>query len=273
MKTLILYFIFFFNFYFAWSQKTNFTLFAGSANYNGDLQPKQYTLKHAHPALGIGLEYELTAQLYITTGIKFSKLSGEDSTTINYKRNLNFSTNITELQGSLTYDIINLQEHNFTPYVFAGIAIFHFNPYTKSLTGQKVYLQPLGTEGQGFFPGRKKYALTQISIPFGIGLKYTISNNLRIGLELSFRKTFTDYIDDVSTYYVDKNALLAHNGPVAVTYAFRGDDLANRTYPKEGKKRGNPTLNDVYYFTGLTFCFRIGKRTNEYYETKYQKRF
>jgi hypothetical protein len=102
-----------------------------------------------------------------------------------------------------------------TPYVFVGVAVYHFNPYAYDTTGKKVYLQPLSTEGEGLpqYPGRKEYALTQLAIPFGGGIKFRITDRVVLAYEIGMRKLFTDYLDDVSNTYVSETVLLAAKGP------------------------------------------------------------
>ena len=242
------------------AQKLHLTTFAGVSNYQGDLQDKKFTFQQAHLGLGIGAAYELTDQLYVTAGFKAGKLSGDDKRSVkNAARNLNFSSPLTEFETGLEYDLLNLNEHRLTPYFFAGVAVFHFNPSTLDSNGNKVFLQPLGTEGQGFYNGRTRYKLTQISIPFGGGVKFALSDDIRVGVEIGLRKLFTDYIDDVSTTYVDKTLLLLNNGPQAVSLAFRGNELkTGNVYPPDGTVRGNPKSKDWYYFSGVTLSFRLG---------------
>ncbi|HUS00550.1 MAG TPA: hypothetical protein VMY77_02420, partial [Chitinophagaceae bacterium] len=153
---------------------------------------------------------------------------------------------------------IDPYEHKVIPYVFAGIGYFHFNPYTEVTPGNKIFLKPLSTEGQGFVSGQVPYNLSQFSIPFGGGIKLSLSDDVRVGVELSLRKTFTDYLDDVSTIYVDDNILLANRGQLAVDLAYRGDDVGSGPYPVEGTPRGTLAAKDWYYFTGVTLSFRLG---------------
>ena len=134
--------------------------------------------------------------------------------------------------------------HSLTPYVFGGIALYHFNPYTRDTSGTKYYLKPLSTEGEGFIDGRNNYNLTQFAIPFGAGVKLSLSDNVNVGFELGYRKLFTDYIDDVSTTYVDQSSLLVNRGSKAVELAYRGGELKNgsslsasRNYKRQFKKR------------------------------------
>ncbi|MES2880762.1 MAG: DUF6089 family protein, partial [Bacteroidota bacterium] len=124
-----------------------------------------------------------------------------------------------------------------------------------------VYLQPLNTEGQGIqgYPSQP-YKLMQFAIPFGAGIKYAISDKVHLGLETGLRKTFTDYLDDLSTNYADANDLLAQRGQLSVDLAYRGDELPNGdiNYPAKGQTRGGAKYKDYYYFTGLHLTFKLG---------------
>ncbi len=233
--------------------------FAGLSNYAGDLQSKVFTFSQAHPAFGIGAGYEVSDKIFISGGVTFGKVSGDDKlNNRNTQRNLNFTSSITEGHIAGEYYILNPYEHSLSPYLFAGVAVYHFNPYTHDSAGNKFFLPPLSTEGEGFYQNRKNYGLTQFAIPFGGGIKFSVSENFRIGLEGGMRKLFTDYLDDVSTTYVDQNLLLNNRGAKAVELAFRGGELKNgSTYPLDGVQRGG-SKKDWYYFTGLTASFRLG---------------
>ncbi|HET7899504.1 MAG TPA: DUF6089 family protein [Flavisolibacter sp.] len=244
-------------------------VFAGTANYIGDLNDKPY--KRTKPAAGLTLGYEISDRVMLRTGLTFAKVEGGDpysgSDFLKQNRNLSFQSGITEfnLLGELT--VFNLYNIRWSPYFFGGVALYHFNPYVKDSNGTKVFLKPLSTEGQGLtdYPDRKPYALTQFAIPFGGGIKYNINENIRLGLEIGFRRLFTDYLDDVSTTYVDENALLAAKGAEAIRYSYRGGEVPGEVpqypdagYPQKDATRGNPKTHDWYYFTGLHLTFRLG---------------
>ena len=185
--------------------------------------------------------------------------SAADKLGRNKQRNLNFTSGLTEGHLGLQYYITPLADHALTPYVCVGVALYHFDPYTHDTSGTKYYLRPLSTEGQGFVDGKKNYNLTQMAIPFGAGVKLSLSENINVGLELGLRKSFTDYLDDVSTKYIDRSILLAAEGPKAVEMAYRGGELknGNPTYPAAGTARGNPKTKDWYYFSGITVTFKL----------------
>jgi hypothetical protein len=164
----------------------------------------------------------------------------------------------------IEYDQTDLYR-KFRPYLLAGVGVFHFNPQgTDPLTGNWVALRPLHTEGQGFpeYPNRKEYKLTQLNIPMGIGIKYFFNDNMNLSFEIIHRKTFTDYIDDVSTTYVDPAVFYA-NLPLA--QAQMAERISNKSGPAgspfypAGSKRGTPTNNDSYYSAG----FKLGVRLDD----------
>ncbi|MBA2250053.1 MAG: outer membrane beta-barrel protein, partial [Chitinophagaceae bacterium] len=241
------------------AQKLWVNAFAGLANYAGDLQGRPFTFSQAKFAYGAGVSYEVSERVFVRGGLTFGKVAADDKkNNKNTIRNLNFTSPLSEGHVAVEYYLVNLTEHSISPYIFAGVAVYGFNPYTHDTSGKKIFLKPLSTEGEGFYPNRQNYKLTQFAIPFGGGIKMALNENVRIGLEYGLRKLFTDYLDDVSTTYVDQNLLLANRGPEAVALAFRGNELKNgSTYPADGAKRGG-IHKDWYYFGGLTASFRLG---------------
>jgi hypothetical protein len=153
----------------------------------------------------------------------------------------------------------------FRPYGVIGVGMFKFNPQgTDPLTGEWVDLKPLHTEGQGSaqYPDRKEYKLTQMNIPMGFGAKYFISESVNLSLEILHRTTFTDYIDDVSTTYVDPS-LFYQNMPLqqaqlAQRMANKSGNNGATTQYAPGAKRGTATNNDAYYSVNFKLGFRLG---------------
>ncbi|MGG9970256.1 hypothetical protein ACQ33O_00565 [Ferruginibacter sp. SUN002] len=212
------------------------------------------------------------------------------------QRNLDFRSKVWEAYAAIefsptAYAMRNTEnESRLRPYFFAGVGAFHFNPQGSLADAEgniRWYdLRPLRTEGQGMseYPDRKQYKLTQINIPMGGGIKYFLSPKVNIGLEIAYRKSFTDYIDDVSTKYIDpkyfdkyltpENALVAKEiyNKIGVTY-FRG------TWGYPGDKRGTETNADAYFTVGFKIGVRIGhefegpERWRERRQTKCPVRF
>ena len=198
-------------------------------------------------------------------------------------RNLDFKSNIWEAYGAIEiFPIMLLKQGDedyqpkLRPYVFGGVGVFHFNPQGSltDVNGNKTwhYLEPLHTEGQGFaeYPTRKPYSLTQLNVPMGGGLKYLLFDNVNLAIELLYRKTFTDYIDDVSTSYIDPNLfnkyLSAADANIAIPIHDKSFGVYTRTDP--GLQRGNPKNNDAYF----SLLFKLGLRLTGNYENDYNKR-
>ena len=230
-------------------------LFGGFSNYIGDLQSKTYTTQQASGALGAGLQYDLTNHWSLLTNLNYGQIGASDAYANQADlraRNLSFQSKIYEWNVLAEYNLLDLSEHRMTPYGFVGLAVFHFNPYAYDTTGKKVYLRPLSTEGEGLPGYHKPYNLTQLSIPFGGGIKFRVSDNVVIAYEIGLRKTFTDYLDDVSGTYVNEATLLAAKGSEAVEMAYRGNEVkGGAAYPAAGTIRGNPKNKDWYYMSGI----------------------
>ncbi len=246
--------------YISCAQNFHVNLFAGTSNYQGDLQEKRFTFSQSHFAGGVGLSYDLSDRLSVRSGLMLARVSGDDKYGVrNQVRNLNFTSNLSEVNLGLQYHLTPLGAHALTPYIFAGLAVYHFNPYTYDTSGARYYLQPLSTEGEGFIDGVKNYKLTQFAIPFGGGIKLSLSDNLSVGIEFGLRKLFTDYLDDVGGPYVDQALLFANRGAKAVELAYRSNELKNGApYPVANTVRGGPKNKDWYYFTGVTASFTLG---------------
>ena len=248
------------------AQQWFFNLQAGAANYDGELQTHKYTFQESHPGGGIGLGYEVNPHLTLSTDILLTQISGNDKYSNNFgsrERNANFTSNIFEWSVRAEYILFDLQDRSISPYIFAGLGIFHFNPYTNDSLGKKVFLQKIGTEGEGMPGYPAPYKLTQLAIPLGLGLRLALSDNVRVSLEAGLRKTTTGYLDDIHSTYVDYNTLVAGRGIEAAELAYRLGELKGvdhtsgaPNYPRGGTPRGDGH-DDWYYFTAIRISFRI----------------
>ena len=241
---------------------TMFGIFTGLVNYQGDLQPSSFTFDHSRFAFGLNLRKPLNRWLSFRAGFNIAKIEAADRHNRDYlvKRNLSFYTSIKELNAGFEINLLDMSTKRFSPYLYGGVSVFQFNPWTYDETGNKVFLQPLGTEGQGLaeYPDRKKYKRVQPALAFGGGARIALNDDINVGVEFNQRKTFTDYLDDVSTTYADQNLLLAANGQKAVDLAWRGDEVpGGSSYPHAGEQRGTPTEMDWYYFIGIPFEIKL----------------
>jgi hypothetical protein len=239
------------------AQKTNeIGLYLGGSYYIGELNPTGHLNSLTRPAAGIVYRHNFGYRFSIAGSALFGSVQGIDARTSSFEqqqRNLSFRSRIYELAARCEFNFIEYQigndHHQFTPFLFAGIAVFNFNPKA-SFGNQWVALQPLRTEGQS-----KGYLRTQLSIPFGAGFKMNLARRIGLVIDWGMRKTFTDYIDDVSTVYADPAALAA-NGAAAVALADRSLTPADNV----GRQRGNPRNKDWYCFCGLTLTFQLSEK-------------
>lgn len=239
--------------------------FGGSA-YQGDISPDAVNLSSAkvHPSLGVFFRYNANKYLSVRGSFNYGTVSGDDAEANDesrQRRNLSFQSDIYEFAVTGELNIFGFQaeglQKRYSPYLFGGIAVFRFNPET-NYQGELIELQPLGTEGQGMEGFGEKYKLTQISIPMGAGMKFAISERFIIGAEVGFRKTFTDYLDDVSGTYVSYEELLRGNGELAAALGNRSGELNPNDEPivvETGQVRGNPGVDDWYAIAGLTLSY------------------
>ena len=268
------------------SQKIEFGGFVNSSQYFGDLREDLQTRNGVGDFLGYGLKhvraggagfvrYNASPNVSLRFNVGFSQIKGDDAlanASKNKNRNLSFKSNILEFAALAEYNLrafefsrSYLGGANSTPYLFGGLAVYHFNPMGLYKPTNKYYaLQPLGTEGQGLleYPARPRYALTQINIPLGIGYKFIINQNFRLGIEAGYRFCFTDYIDDVSRTYVDNNTLLANYGPdrPSAYFADRRPEIG-LARQAEGEIRGNPNNRDGYFLLGVSLSYVVFKST------------
>ena len=248
-----------------YAQDLRLNLFGGLANYSGDLQDRALTFQQARYSFGLWASYDINPYVMLRGGLHVAKVGADDRfqrNPANQLRNLSFQTNIIELHAGAEYHFLGMDNRVFSPYVFGGLGGFYYNPYAFDQGGNKVFLKPLSTEGQGVagYPDRQPYSLTQFTVPFGVGVRMVLTDRVDVGVEFGYRKTFTDYMDDVSRSYIDQNALLLARGPKAVEMAFRTPELpthSNDPYPVNLEKRGSPQYKDNYYFFGLTLTYRL----------------
>ncbi len=225
--------------------------------------------------------------LGVRFALNYGSVSGDDAT-IESKggmeefrklRNLSFRSHIWEtFVAAEFYPTVFLENdpsdlfHKIRPYGVIGVGLFNFNPQGKDpLNGQWVNLRGLSTEGQGFneYPDRENYKLTQVMLPMGAGIRYFLNDQVSLSLEVILRKTFTDYIDDVSTTYIDPK-LFDNNFGTGSAKAELAKRMADKTQNTQalrtdpGAQRGTPTNNDSYFTGGLKLSFTLGGNNNPY---------
>lgn len=242
----------------------------GLCNYLGDLQPKTFTYEQSNYVFGVQGRYNFDGNVVGRFGFNYGKLEGYDrksGVASLIARNLSFESPIFEISVIGELNLVRFgsnkagkdyKYYKVAPYLFGGFNLFSFNPQA-NYNGKSYDLQPLGTEGQGIpNSGISKYRLTQIGLPFGAGLKYEFQPNIVLSYEFGWRKTFTDYLDDVSGNYYDVNEIAKYRGDIAAELSYRGDEVnPNATIPKKGSQRGDLENDDWYLMNVITVSYKI----------------
>ena len=129
------------------AQELEVGVFGGGSYYLGDLNPSVHFR-------GTGLAYGVVARYTLNTrwALKFNgyrgKIKGNSAQSwFLPDRNLSFSSPVTDISAVVEFNFLpyftGSQRSFITPFVYAGIGMFFFNPSSNG-----VKLQPLGTEGQ-----------------------------------------------------------------------------------------------------------------------------
>ncbi len=251
---------------------TNFLGELGGADREGTNFVRDLEISMTRPATHIGLRYRITETISTKAMLSYGFLRGDDkltNETYRHYRNLAFRSVIVEFSNQFEYSIIReKQGHRYNlrrvrglkgfktnTYFFVGFGVIYFNPKNK-YQGKWYALQPLGTEGQGLVPTRQKYSRINMCIPFGIGFKYGINRRANIGIEFGARKTFTDYIDDVSTTYFDNQMIREAKGDIAA-YLADPSDGSNPTWTAAYQQRGDAKDKDAYMFLIINLTYKL----------------
>ncbi|HWA32474.1 MAG TPA: DUF6089 family protein [Cyclobacteriaceae bacterium] len=214
----------------------------GTSSYFGELSNDGDYIQ-ANPNVHAGLQYYLTRKIGVRVEAAWFQLSGSDSKatpeSARQPRNLSFHENNFELSAVGIYNFFPqgrsfYQRPQFNVYGFGGIGLMYFNP-TTDYQGKKYQLAPQHTE-------LVSYSQVIPVIPLGLGVRFKIGPFMNLSFEGGFRKTFTDYLDDVSTVHHD-----ASKFPTALAYALsdRRPELGLTPAP-DGYIRGNPKTDDAY---------------------------
>ena len=235
---------------------------AGGMNYLGDLNG-QSAFGTPNLAYGFGFRYRIDTRWALRGEFSMGRVaSGDDIIPL---RNLGFRSDITELSLVAEFNFTSYGEGrsdgSWTPYLFGGLAVFHFDPMAQVVDADGamrwVELQPLHTEGQASvqYPDRKPYLLFQVSMPFGVGVKCRLGRHCSLSAEYGFRKTWTDYLDDVSKTYVEAEVLRANytDGELAAQLADRSGEVRPGYVNAPGIKRGDDSLDDWYAYFHVSF--------------------
>ncbi len=271
-------------------------------NYWGDMAPRpnlgSFYVPLTRPKLGANYSYKFGPRISGRAALSWGRITGDDSRAAGREgdniyrnvRNLNFRNDIKELSVVGLVDLYEnrrsyLRRPKYNAHFFAGVSVFHHNPKTywnggSGLDAGWYALQPLGTEGQNIanqedYPNR--YRRIQVAIPFGVGFTYRLDRRWDLGGEIGIRKTFTDYLDDVSTNYAAKSDLMGQSGEIGLASALLSDRSSSATPPpgyftqtevingvtfqnvngwgRRGDQRGDPGDKDWFFTAGIQLSY------------------
>ncbi len=214
----------------------------GVASYYGDLQATAIIPK---PSLLFEYSKGLTRHIVHRYSLSFYKIGALDSKTGSSgleSRNLSFQSINVEFATIFEFRGFDSHEEKwsvFNPYAFVGIGLTTNSPKA-DFNGKKYGLRKLRTE-------TIKYSGVTPVIPFGVGIRIKPVSLALLVLEVGYRLTFTDYLDDVSTHFRDPTEL---SSDMARQLADRRPEIGLSPL-KPGSKRGNPEHNDGYIMTSL----------------------
>ena len=272
-----------------------------SLNYYGDLSPAperiSTDLSLTKPGIGLLFGKKVSPILSLRATFLYGTLSGSDRKSADkndpnngiyrYRRNLSFRNRIVEFSFVGMFDFkrndgFYTDREKWIPYTFVGIGLIRHNPQAiapdKDLNGnplpnagQWVDLKGLGTEGQyaklsdkDANHGIKPYSRIQPVIPFGLGIRMKINEQLDASAEIGFRLLFTDYVDDLSRNYVDLGAL---DSDLARAMSYRTNEFMPPTYTYTSEKDGNVYSVVQGYGHEHKGNVRGNKKDNDFYTT------
>lgn len=258
------------------AQENEFGVLAGASQYLGDLNPK-FSFKQTRYAVGGLYRYNFNNRTALRVGVTYSLISGSDSK-INksdpykYLRNLDFNSQIITLEGLFEINffkyILGSKDHRWTPYMYAGLSMFYYNPIT-NFRGDRIKLESVGTEGQKNqnIEGKKGYSNYSLAIPFGGGIKFALNNNWSLNVDISSRRTFIDYIDDVSGIYPNfEDDGFGYYDPntgenIGILLSDRSQEISTTPIGRYGQQRGTSKDRDRFnfYSIGITYTIRTSK--------------
>lgn len=260
-------------------QYTSIGVNVNAANYFGDIEPNvnfaSFRGGDTRYNVGLSIEHRFFPRISLRGNLSYSRLAGDDQKSAdpsdanarfrNY-RNMTIRNNVAELNGQVVVDLIEnrnnyLKRPDFVPFVFAGVGVFYHDPQGRVqsnsmatdglVVGQYYSLQSAKTEGGA------GYSNIALSIPFGGGVRYRINRNLDASFEITWHKTFTDYLDDVGGKFADVNDLTT---PVA---RYFGHDVtaanANTGFNNAGEIRGK-SGNDWFITTGFSLNYILNPK-------------
>ena len=223
---------------------------SGGCYYLGDLNPGKHFL-NTRAAFGIVARYTIDTRWALKLSAIHGSVKGRSSSSgFLPDRELSFSSTVGDIAAVVEFNFrpffTGSIMNGISPYIYAGFSVFFYNPVSNGIS-----LRQMGTEGQNVgYLGRKPYGSTNYSIPFGLGAKFSLTRLLAMQIYWEMHKTFTDYLDDVSTTYYLQGSSIKTNDQAALL-----SDPTRDHYP--GMQRGNEKNHDWFAFFGVAFTYKF----------------
>jgi hypothetical protein len=165
-------------------QRSEIGFGVGTFNYTGDLV-RTYNLAFSKPAATVFYRSNISSVISFRTAITGGKIGASDTRKpidpFATTRAASFNLFLLEGSGTFEYHFLNWRDDKrrlrFTPYLFAGAALFGIS---------------------GVQQKNGEYSNIQMAIPFGGGMKYVLNPKYYLAFEFGMRKTFFDYLDNIS---------------------------------------------------------------------------
>jgi hypothetical protein len=231
-------------------QYSELGIFVGGSRYKGELSPHLFDIKFIHPSAGVFYRRNRTRHWSWKLEANYAKVSGNDADlSEGYENNRNLSFTSSIIEGTFVFEFnffpfeVGNNRYPVTPYINSGLTAFYFNPKVDG-----VKLQPLQTENES-------YSRISFAIPIGGGLKIN-TGNVSFAFHVSARRTYTDYLDDVSTVYPSFPSIYSDPGLLR--------DSAQALGLAGGKQRGDTAFKDWYVMAGINIFVRLTNFQKEY---------
>lgn len=230
----------------------------GGSNYWGDLAAAP-VIGETHAAYGGFARLNLSSSFAFTLNLINATISGDDNNFDHQRvRNLNFKTELTEFSGIVEFNFkkfgVDVNEKRHSPYVFLGLAFTQYNP-TATYNNNTIELRNVRTE-------EVQYGLFTVAVPMGIGYKWQFAKHAALNWNIGFRRSYSDYLDDVSTVYPDNFAEIQRVKGFNIATATDPSAANNAGIPisQLDNRRGNADFTDWYVVSTVSLSWRFYKK-------------
>lgn len=249
-----------------YAQKIEIGGYVAGVNYYGDIHPLP-TTRSTQIGGSLYAKANLNPYWGFRAGVFTGSIAGYDTLSDNsfqQNRRLSFESSVREVYGAVEFNFFKYIPNDddaahFTPFLYSGFGLTRVNPTTR-LGGNTYSLIDAGTEGQdidGTTEKVKPITRAQPIFLIGGGLKYNISGFFTLGLDIGVRKTYSDYVDDVSTIYADNKSILKLRGEQYALLADPNQTQPNTNLYRQGDQRGLTSNDDWYYSAGISLIYTL----------------